>query len=246
MGTPKSGSPATGRRGCIVDGNDLEGEGGAHGARIERVTGQICDGDEEAPFEEVGGDRDQDEGRLAEDPEIWKHPPCRQWSKPDPDEQIRQDEEDKEDKEDETLDPRGPRPANFREEGFQHQWEDDPADGTSYGSDTGGVGALGEEEVTDGCDGRGEDQGRAGSGRGRRRQRGNCQYPSATICQEKRGFQKISDDNRGKSKTNTREQIPMSMMLAIIRMLPARTRSLGPRASKTGPIWMPQKKVRKM
>lgn len=138
----------------------LKAKGGAHGARIERVTGQICDGDEEAPFEEVGGNCDQDEGRLAEDPEIWKHTPCWQWSKPDPDEQIRQDQEDKED---ETLDPRGPRPADFREERFQHQREDDPADGTSYGSDTGGVGALGGEEVTDGCDGRGDDQRRAGA-----------------------------------------------------------------------------------
>lgn len=38
----------------------------------------------------------------------------------------------------------------------------------------------------------------------------------------------------------------MSRMLAIINMLPDRTRSLGPLASKIGPIWMPQKKVRKM
>jgi hypothetical protein len=43
-----------------------------------------------------------------------------------------------------------------------------------------------------------------------------------------------------------REHIPMSIMLAISNKLPNRTRSLGPLASNTGPIWMLQKKVRKI
>jgi hypothetical protein len=38
----------------------------------------------------------------------------------------------------------------------------------------------------------------------------------------------------------------MSMILAIIKTLPAKTRSRGPLASKTGPMKMPHKKVRKM
>jgi hypothetical protein len=38
----------------------------------------------------------------------------------------------------------------------------------------------------------------------------------------------------------------MSIMLAIINTLPARTRNRGPLASKMGPMKMPHKKVRKM
>jgi len=40
--------------------------------------------------------------------------------------------------------------------------------------------------------------------------------------------------------------MPMSMILAIINALPAKTRSRGPLASKMGPMKMPHKKVRKM
>ena len=40
--------------------------------------------------------------------------------------------------------------------------------------------------------------------------------------------------------------MPMDIILAIINTLPAKTRSRGPLASKTGPMKMPHKKVRKM
>lgn len=39
---------------------------------------------------------------------------------------------------------------------------------------------------------------------------------------------------------------PMSMILSIIRMLPTRTRTLDPLASKIGPTKMPQRKVKAM
>jgi hypothetical protein len=67
----------------------------------------------------------------------------------------------------------------------------------------------------------------------------NCQYSSLDGKQRS-----LSGCSRYDSHAPV--QIPMSMMLAIIKTLPANTRSRGPLASKTGPMKMPHKKVRKM
>jgi hypothetical protein len=68
----------------------------------------------------------------------------------------------------------------------------------------------------------------------------NCQY-SGVHSKQKTGC-KIGRCSYCHAPVHT----PMSMILAIINTLPAKTRTRGPLASKTGPMKMPHRKVRKM
>ncbi len=127
---------------------------------FQGVAGKVGERHEEAPFDEEDSGRGEGEDAVAEDQEIRQQV----FQVGGFGRQAGADEEVGEAKEDEVQqadDAGGPGEADAWEEGLQDQREDDSAHTPAGSGEAGGLAAFAQEEVPDGGDGRGEDQGGA-------------------------------------------------------------------------------------
>lgn len=152
---PPPGQRAPEHRGPVQDGQDAEGEGLVEPVG-KRVARHVRERDEEAELEEEDAHGQQQERPLPQDPEVRVRARVLGRRQPLPDQQAGGREQREAD---EALDAQRPPPADAVEEGLQQQREGDAAEAAARAREPGGEAAALAEEVADGRDAGGEQEG---------------------------------------------------------------------------------------